>query len=202
MAETWCARRLTLNLIIIIAITRKVYIKFVYSYTKLHFSVFWIMFFLQIQMQASKTNSQRVLMELWCPQLLFPQSIQWCFMPERSCFDGYGYGVQAQELIQQCCAIYWAVYQAVLFATLPSFAGWQKLILTFAKNCLLTGQEQACTRITWFFVRWFGFHHVENGPKHRKMVVDCPHTLYLSFFLHGQNFWRIKFTQKNANFSR
>ena len=28
------------------------------------------------------------------------------------------------------------------------------------------------------------------------------HTLYLSFFLHGQNFWRIKFTPKNANFSR
>ena len=77
-----------------------------------------------IQMQASKTNCQMVLMELWCPQLLFPPSIQWCFMPERSCFDGYGYGLQAQELIQQCCAIYWAVYQAVLFATLPCFAGW------------------------------------------------------------------------------
>ena len=61
MAETWCARRLTLNLIIIITITRKVDIKFVYSYTKLPFSVFWIMFILQIQMQASKTNSQRVL---------------------------------------------------------------------------------------------------------------------------------------------
>ena len=29
-----------------------------------------------------------------------------------------------------------------------------------------------------------------------------PHTWYLSFFLHGQNFWRIKFTPKNANFSR
>ena len=27
-------------------------------------------------------------------------------------------------------------------------------------------------------------------------------TSYLSFFLHGQNFWRIKFTPKNANFSR
>ena len=31
---------------------------------------------------------------------------------------------------------------------------------------------------------------------------DVDHTLYLSFFLHGQNFWRIKFTPKNANFSR
>ena len=28
------------------------------------------------------------------------------------------------------------------------------------------------------------------------------HTSYLSFFLHWQNFWRIKFTPKNANFSR
>ena len=28
------------------------------------------------------------------------------------------------------------------------------------------------------------------------------HTLYLSFFLHGQNIWRIKFTPENANFSR
>ena len=28
------------------------------------------------------------------------------------------------------------------------------------------------------------------------------HTSYLSFFLHGQNFWIIKFTPKNANFSR
>ena len=28
------------------------------------------------------------------------------------------------------------------------------------------------------------------------------HTWYLSFFLHWQNFWKIKFTPKNANFSR
>ena len=28
------------------------------------------------------------------------------------------------------------------------------------------------------------------------------HTSYLSFFLHGQNCWRIKFTPNNANFSR
>ena len=30
--------------------------------------------------------------------------------------------------------------------------------------------------------------------------ATCSHTLYLSFFLHGQNFWRIKFAPKNANF--
>ena len=28
------------------------------------------------------------------------------------------------------------------------------------------------------------------------------HTSYLSFFLHWQNFWKMKFTPKNANFSR
>ena len=29
---------------------------------------------------------------------------------------------------------------------------------------------QACTRIDQLFV----CHHAENGPIHRKMVVDCP----------------------------
>ena len=33
-------------------------------------------------------------------------------------------------------------------------------------------------------------------------ILRSHHTWYLSFFLHGQNFWRIKFTPKNANFSR
>ena len=33
-----------------------------------------------------------------------------------------------------------------------------------------------------------------------KRLLISNHTLYLSFFLHGQNFWRIKFTPKNANF--
>ena len=44
----------------------------------------------------------------------------------------------------------------------------------FAKDCLLTGQEQACTRIiqldVWLFVR----HHAENGLIHMKMALDCP----------------------------
>ena len=43
-----------------------------------------------------------------------------------------------------------------------------------AKDCLLTGQEQACSKITWLFVCLFVCHHAENGPIHRKMVVDCP----------------------------
>ena len=33
-----------------------------------------------------------------------------------------------------------------------------------------------------------------------KVLDYDDHTWYLSFFLHGQNFWRIKFTPKNANF--
>ena len=36
----------------------------------------------------------------------------------------------------------------------------------------------------------------------RTLQPNCGHTLYLSSFLNGQNFWRIKFTPKNANFSR
>ena len=40
-----------------------------------------------------------------------------------------------------------------------------------AKDCLLTGQEQAYAWITWFFVCR---HHAENSLIHRKMVVDCP----------------------------
>ena len=34
-------------------------------------------------------------------------------------------------------------------------------------------------------------------------MKEGKHTLYLSFFLHGQNFWRIKFTRQfSANFPR
>ena len=47
-------------------------------------------------------------------------------------------------------------------------------IITIAKDCLPTGQEQACTRISRLFVCLFVRYHVENGPIHRKMVVDCP----------------------------
>ena len=36
----------------------------------------------------------------------------------------------------------------------------------------------------------------------RKRIKEHSHTSYLSFFLHWQNFWKIKFTPKNANFSR
>ena len=39
-----------------------------------------------------------------------------------------------------------------------------------AKDCLLTGYEQVCTRITQLFV----FHHAENGQIHREMAVDFP----------------------------
>ena len=44
-----------------------------------------------------------------------------------------------------------------------------------AKDCLLTGQEQACTRITWLFGCLFVIvcHHAENGWIRRKIAVDC-----------------------------
>ena len=42
------------------------------------------------------------------------------------------------------------------------------------KNCHLTGQRQACSRITWLFGRLLGCHHAKNGLIHRKMGVDCP----------------------------
>ena len=41
------------------------------------------------------------------------------------------------------------------------------------KDCLLSGQEQCCTRITWLVVCLLGHHRAENGPIHREMVVDC-----------------------------
>ena len=44
----------------------------------------------------------------------------------------------------------------------------------FAKDCLITCQEQACIKITRLFVCLFGCHYAKNGPIHRKMVVDCP----------------------------
>ena len=40
---------------------------------------------------------------------------------------------------------------------------------SIAKDCLLTGQEQACTRITLLVGLLFRCHDVENG----QMGVDC-----------------------------
>ena len=37
-----------------------------------------------------------------------------------------------------------------------------------------TGQEQACSRITWLVVCLFVRHHAKNSPILRKMVVECP----------------------------
>ena len=39
-----------------------------------------------------------------------------------------------------------------------------------AKDCLLTGQEQVCTRTT----QLLDCHHAENGQIHREMAADCP----------------------------
>ena len=45
------------------------------------------------------------------------------------------------------------------------------LSIYFAKDCLLTGQEHACSRITRLVV--CRRHHTKNGQLHRKMVVEC-----------------------------
>ena len=47
------------------------------------------------------------------------------------------------------------------------------LKFSFAKDWLLTGHEQACSRITRLFGWLFVCHHVENCVVHRKIVVDC-----------------------------
>ena len=39
-----------------------------------------------------------------------------------------------------------------------------------------------------------------GGEQHDDGGDNIPHICH--FFLHGQNFWRIKFTPKNANFLR
>ena len=44
--------------------------------------------------------------------------------------------------------------------------------ISIAKDCLLTSQKQACSRITQLFV--VVRHHAKNDLIHRKMVVDCP----------------------------
>ena len=44
----------------------------------------------------------------------------------------------------------------------------------FAKDGLLTGQEQASSRITLLVGCSFVCHHAENRQTHRKMLVQCP----------------------------
>ena len=48
------------------------------------------------------------------------------------------------------------------------------VIIIIAKDCLLNGQEQACSRISRLFVCSFVCHHAENGQIHTIMDVDCP----------------------------
>ena len=48
----------------------------------------------------------------------------------------------------------------------------------FAKDCLLTGQEQACSWITLLVVHSIVHHHPKNGLIHRKMAVLKEKTLF------------------------
>ena len=56
----------------------------------------------------------------------------------------------------------------------------------------------------WLTISYVHFCWGQGGTKCaiRRAGLINSHTWYLSFFLHWQNFWRIKFTPKNANFSR
>ena len=45
------------------------------------------------------------------------------------------------------------------------------IVVIFAKDCLLTGQEQACIRITQLS---FGCHHAQKGLIHRKNGCSLP----------------------------
>ena len=51
----------------------------------------------------------------------------------------------------------------------------KKVVDWVTKDCLLSSQEQACSRITWLFSRlvvWLPTP-CQNGLIHKKMVVDC-----------------------------
>ena len=64
------------------------------------------------------------------------------------------------------------------------FVNWELLALD--------AQNLALAPFSWFTV----------GELQYMAKYFSDHTSYLSFFLHWQNFWKIKFTPKNANFSR
>ena len=65
------------------------------------------------------------------------------------------------------------------------------------------GSRQHLTRV---HVSHAAISNVSSCQTFTVGLSGCPgvlsHTSYLSFFLHMQNFWRIRFTLKNANFLR
>ena len=51
----------------------------------------------------------------------------------------------------------------------------------------------------WMFMEEIVRQQLRGGGKNTIFIMSkYNHTLYLSYFLHGQYFWRIKFTPKNA----
>ena len=81
-----------------------------------------------------------------------------------------------------------------------SQAGW--FLLHFFS--LLEGQDFKFSFQAEPFEAWAGASYTDQLPHsfgENKSYWTCTkHTWYLSFFLHWQNFWTIKFTPKNANF--
>ena len=89
-----------------------------------------------------------------------------------------------------------------------SFLGQNKIILLFGvkkqngstmqitmfwEGCKLLVKERVCPKSV------LGLE-TEICDKATNSEFGPNHTWYMSFFLHEQNFWRIKFTPKNANF--
>jgi len=62
----------------------------------------------------------------------------------------------------------------VNFVMADVFIDLAALLVNIAKDYLLTGQEQACTRITRLFGCLFGCHHAEKGLIYRKWLLTGP----------------------------
>ena len=79
-----------------------------------------------------------------CPALIFPY------------FFFFGFWIMKQQMSNSTKLLKDLLPKVTEFeATYVAMQWWKD----FAKDCLLTGQEQAYTRITWLFGRLFGCHH-------------------------------------------
>ena len=76
-------------------------------------------------------------------------------------FPNWGYSCKTGHFSSIVLITFTYLTMLILWLWLNAVAGWQKLcgstgtshFFRIAKDCLLTGQEQACTRITRLFVR-------------------------------------------------
>ena len=94
-------------------------------------------------------------------------------------------------------------YQNFLSLCTPCWSSYNNLIV-YLETAQLATHSQTNQHI-WYL--WLFFFEINlKGILHQNkfyrlnlifwIVMGCGHTWYLSFFLHEQNFWRIKFTPK------